>query len=143
MPNHLFSLSTDAGQEDHVSMAANVALKAYTILPRLAEVVAIELAFAYQAAAIRKYAPVIPSRAPKHNATMAGEIVEWVQIKEPAKRNLNEVGETVLELIGRYFPTVTEDRSMATQISKLAELVLDGQIVSAVEDKGDYFTDFG
>ena len=23
------------------------------------------------------------------------------------------------------------------------ELVLDGQIVSAVEDKGDYFTDFG
>ena len=32
---------------------------------------------------------------------------------------------------------------MATQISKLAELVLDGQIVSAVEDKGDYFTDFG
>jgi histidine ammonia-lyase len=49
-------------------MAANVALKAYTILPRLAEVVAIELAFAYQAAAIRKYAPVIPSRAPKDNA---------------------------------------------------------------------------
>jgi hypothetical protein len=32
---------------------------------------------------------------------------------------------------------------MAAQISKLAELVLDGQIVSAVEDKGDYFTDFG
>jgi len=38
---------------------------------------------------------------------------------------------------------LSEDRSMATQISKLAELVLDGQIVSAVEDKGDYFTDFG
>ena len=74
-------------------MAANVALKAYTILPRLAEVVAIELAFAYQAAAIRKYAPVIPSRAPKDNATRAGEIMEWVPIKEPAKRNLNEVGE--------------------------------------------------
>ena len=142
MPNHLFSLSTDAGQEDHVSMAANVALKAYTILPRLAEVVAIELAFAYQAAAIRKYAPVIPSRAPKYNAARAGEIVEWVQIKEPAKRNLNEVGETVLELIGRYFPTVTKDRSMAAQISKLAELVLDGQIVNTVEDKGDYFTNF-
>jgi hypothetical protein len=32
---------------------------------------------------------------------------------------------------------------MAAQISKLAELVIDGQIVSAVEDKGDYFTDFG
>jgi hypothetical protein len=31
---------------------------------------------------------------------------------------------------------------MAAQISKLAELVLEGQIVSAVEDKGDYFTDF-
>jgi len=68
--------------------------------------------------------------------------VEWVQIKEPTKRNLNEVGETVLEIIGRHFPIVTEDRSMAAQISKLADLVLDGQIVNAVEDKGDYFTNF-
>ena len=68
--------------------------------------------------------------------------MEWVPIKDPAKRNLNEVGETVLELIGQYFPTVTEDRPMAAQISKLAELVLEGQILSAVEDKGDYFTDF-
>jgi len=57
-------------------------------------------------------------------------------------RRRSGVGETVLELIGRYFPTVTGDRPMAAQISKLAELVLDGQIVSAVEDKGDYFTDF-
>jgi histidine ammonia-lyase len=142
MPNHLFSLSTDAGQEDHVSMAANVALKAYSILPRLAEVVAIELAFAHQAAAIRKQAPVIPSRAPKHDATKAGEVMEWVPIKEPEKRTLNEVGETVLELIGRYFPTVTEDRSMAAQISKLAASVLEGEVVSAVENKGDYFKDF-
>jgi histidine ammonia-lyase len=142
MPNHLFSLSTDAGQEDHVSMAANVALKAYSILPRLAEVVAIELAFAHQAAAIRKQAPVIPSRAPKHDATKAGEVMEWVPIKEPEKRTLNEVGETVLELIGRCFPTVTEDRSMAAQISKLAASVLEGEVISAVENKGDYFKDF-
>jgi hypothetical protein len=69
--------------------------------------------------------------------------MEWVEIKEPEKRSLNEVGETVLALIGRYFPTVTKDRPMAAQISKLAELVLEGQIVSAVENKGDYFTDFG
>ena len=142
MPNHLFSLSTDAGQEDHVSMAANVALKAYSILPRLAEVVAIELAFAHQAAAIRKQAPVIPSRAPKHDATKAGEVMDWVPIKEPEKRTLNEVGETVLELISRCFPTVTEDRSMAAQISKLAASVLEGEVVSAVENKGDYFKDF-
>jgi hypothetical protein len=68
--------------------------------------------------------------------------MDWVPIKEPEKRTLNEVGETVLELISRCFPTVTEDRNMAAHISKLAASVLEGEVVSTVENKGDYFKDF-
>ncbi|MCL4235664.1 MAG: aromatic amino acid lyase, partial [Deltaproteobacteria bacterium] len=41
MPTHLFSISTDAGQEDHVSMAANVAIRAFDAIPRLAEALAV------------------------------------------------------------------------------------------------------
>ncbi|MEQ1930333.1 MAG: aromatic amino acid ammonia-lyase [Parvularculaceae bacterium] len=54
MPSHLMSVSTDSGQEDHVSMAANVAIRAHDAALRLSEALAIELAYAAQAAAIRK-----------------------------------------------------------------------------------------
>ena len=54
MPSHLMSVSTDSGQEDHVSMAANVAIRAHDAAIRLSEALAIELAYAAQAAAIRK-----------------------------------------------------------------------------------------
>ena len=62
MPTHLFSLSTDAGQEDHVSMSAGLAVRVWETIPRLAEVLAIELAMASQAAAIRKTLDYIPSK---------------------------------------------------------------------------------
>lgn len=54
MPSHLMSVSTDSGQEDHVSMASNVAIRAHDAALRLSESLAIELAYAAQAAAIRK-----------------------------------------------------------------------------------------
>ena len=54
MPSHLMSISTDSGQEDHVSMASNVAMRSFEVADRLAEILAVELAFAAQAAAIRK-----------------------------------------------------------------------------------------
>lgn len=62
MPSHLFSLSTDAGQEDHVSMSATLAQRLWDVLPRVAEILAIELCFASQAAAIRKRSSTIPSK---------------------------------------------------------------------------------
>ncbi len=62
MPTHLFSLSTDAGQEDHVSMSAGLGIRVWETIPRLAEVLAIELAMGAQAAAIRKVTDHIPSK---------------------------------------------------------------------------------
>lgn len=62
MPIHLFSLSTDAGQEDHVSMSAGLAVRVWETVPRLADILAIELAMATQAASIRKTMDYIPSK---------------------------------------------------------------------------------
>lgn len=62
MPSHLFSISTDAGQEDHVSMSAALAARVWDTIPRLAEVLAIELAMGAQAASIREETDHIPSK---------------------------------------------------------------------------------
>ena len=142
MPNHLFSLSTNSGQEDHVSMAANVALKAYDVMPRLAEVVGIELAFASQAAAIRKALPAIPSKAPVHDVETGGSIKEWHPI--PAEhRRLSAAGERILDLVGSYFSLVEEDRSMASELSALGNAVLQGEVVREVDGMGGiYFENF-
>jgi histidine ammonia-lyase len=129
MPVHIFSLSTDAGQEDHVSMAANVVVRLHESLPRLAEVLAIELAFAAQAAAVRKEMRCIPSR-----------IHGWYALEENQTR-LNEVGEAVLSEIERNFPLVKVDRPLAENIDRLGQAVLDGRIVSSVEQNGFLFAE--
>ena len=126
MPSHLFSLSTDAGQEDHVSMAANVGLRLLDILPRLADALAIELAFALQASAIRKEMRVIPARP------------DSVRLGAAACR-LNPVSEAVLSEVGRHFHVVKEDRSLSAEIAALARAVLDGDIVRRATDAGMRF----
>jgi histidine ammonia-lyase len=129
MPSHLFSLSTDAGQEDHVSMAANVALRVMDTLPRLAETLAIELAFAAQAAAIRKEMDYIPSKSFGPDGETKKERYQW----SPEQRRLNQVGEAVLQKIYEVFPKVMSDRCMADQIQELAECVLQGNILRTAE----------
>ncbi|MCP4350032.1 MAG: aromatic amino acid lyase [Desulfobacterales bacterium] len=62
MPIHLFSLSTDAGQEDHVSMSAGLGARVWETIPRLADILAIELAMGTQAASVRKTMDYIPSK---------------------------------------------------------------------------------
>ncbi len=62
MPSHLFSIATDAGQEDPVSMAAGLAARLWDTLPRLADILAIELAFAAQAAESRQQAEAVPTK---------------------------------------------------------------------------------
>jgi histidine ammonia-lyase len=141
MPNHLFSLSTDSGQEDHASMAANVAIKAFQIMPRLAEIVAIELAFAAQAAAIRKQAPAIPSRAPKHDLEDPGAVKDWHKI-QPQYRMLSDACEKVLQVVENHFPAVKRDRNMSAEIASLSQAVLNGDIMSAAGNVADFFGDF-
>ncbi len=124
MPTHLFSISTDAGQEDHVSMAAGVAIRAYDAIPRLAEALAVELAFASQAAAIRRATPWLPSR----SRSASGEVKLARHEVPEADRRLCEAGEAVLREIETVFPTVTRDRSLSADLSALARRVEDGAI---------------
>ncbi|MDM8525671.1 aromatic amino acid ammonia-lyase [Desulfococcaceae bacterium HSG8] len=97
MPTHLFSLSTDAGQEDHVSMSAGLAVRVWETIPRLAEVLAIELAMCSQAAAIRKIHDHIPSK-----ITLSDEEVRETKsaresydaaLKKSLEKRLREKGE--------------------------------------------------
>jgi len=127
MPSHLYSLSTDAGQEDHVSMAANIASRAIDTMPRLAEVLALELAFAAQAAAIRKQMDHIPSKALDEK----GRAKRYKLL--PENRRLNQLGERVLKKIYEVFPPVKRDRYMADELQALARLVFDGEILRAAE----------
>ncbi len=105
MPSHLMSMSTDSGQEDHVSMAANVAMRAYEASELLARVLAIELAFAAQA--------------------------EYVHALEEARISLAARLAPSLKKIAKYFPPVEDDRELSWDIEALAERVLAGEIADA------------
>ena len=155
-PSHLFNISTDAGQEDHVSMGAPMALRLFAILPRLAEVLALELAFAAQAAAIRKELDHFPSRAelPHHAKELQDRLVEELRQAVSAEegravevelsirklypwraeeRLLSPAGEAVLARIAQVLPPVERDRTLAGEVAALAELVLRGEITAAAQ----------
>jgi histidine ammonia-lyase len=121
MPSHLFSLSTDAGQEDHVSMASNVAWRAYETMPRLAEALAIEFAFAVQASAIRQTAGVLPR---------LGEAPLPLSLEQ---RRLSPACEAVLAAIAPIFPPVVEDRPLAPELNAVAAFIFNGGAVEAAQ----------
>jgi histidine ammonia-lyase len=155
MPSHLFSLSTDAGQEDHVSMSATLGARVHDMLPRLGEILAIELGFAHQAAAVRRELDSIPSK--NHPIELTAEIraqldaatkgvtkalgqsrfVPQINLsftyELPAQeRSLSPVCERVLQVIGQHFPIVKTDRELSSGLSALSDAVRRGQIVAAV-----------
>jgi histidine ammonia-lyase len=107
MPSHLMSLSTDSGQEDHVSMAAGVAMRAHDAAERLARILAIEMAFASQAEHVRA---TNPEEKP-------------IALGARAQRALDNVRE--------IFPLVGEDRELSSDIERLAEKVLFGEVAKA------------
>ncbi len=110
-PSHLMSLSTDSGQEDHVSMAANVAMRAYEAAERLAELFAIELAFAAQAERVRQR--------------------EMGQPHALKPATLGKATQAALEAVDAAFPPVDGDRELSWDMMQLAEKVLSGEIVKA------------
>lgn len=159
MPSHLFSLSTDAGQEDHVSMSATLGMRVHDMLPRLSEILAIELAFAHQAAEIRKQLPTIPSKlkAAKISDAVLTKIkqieenlaqelksqtsttrfipkldVSFTYSLTPKDRNLSPVSESALAAISPYFPKVEGDRELSTQLRNLSIAVSSGEIINAI-----------
>jgi histidine ammonia-lyase len=157
MPSHLFSLSTDAGQEDHVSMSATLGLRVLETLPRLAEVLAIELAFGAQAAAIRKQQATIPSKQFAAAVTgsrvvtdAASQLEKAVSAKikgkrfvpsvkvaleyklSPQERRLSPPCEQLVAAVQKRFPIVKQDRELSEQLRALATEVYEGQILRAI-----------
>lgn len=147
MPNHLFSISTNTGQEDHVSMGTGLAVKLLKTLPRLADLLAIEMAYIAQAAAIRKELSYIPSSVPlydeiqkklvgiENELRVDGKPFEFhIQIKEqypinPEERFLNPCCETVLDSVYRIFPPVRKDRVFSDELKELSRFISGGKIV--------------
>lgn len=111
-PSHLFSISTDSGQEDHVSMAANVAMRAFEASERLAELMAIEFAFASQAEHVRGL-----------EAGAHADALRPVSLGNRTQAALREVAKT--------FPLVEADRELTWDMMNLAAKVLSGDIAKA------------
>jgi histidine ammonia-lyase len=96
------SISTSAGQEDHVSMGATSARKAGTIIANTQVVIAIECLAAAQGLDLR--APLEPS--PATGAARA--------------------------LVRSVSPGLEEDRSLADDINAVTGLIRDGSLVAAI-----------
>jgi len=147
MPTHLFSIPTDAGQEDHVSMSAGLAVRLWQTLPRTAEVLAIELAYGAQAAAIRREMPTIPSKIhisqnliakeqaklrPKLDSVLGSDFELQIDLRKNYKiprnqRGLSPACERYLRQINSVFKPVSTDRSLSKELAALSELVLAGR----------------
>jgi histidine ammonia-lyase len=149
-PSHLFSISTNAGQEDHVSMSAGLGVRILEMIPRVAELIAIELAYATQAAAIRRHTKLIPSKHhPEAQADVdkaVGKLVKLVRNRVDIPRirpqieiklgvevtdeetRLSPVCEAVLDFLATLFPPVTEDRSLSAELQAIAEALLSGEL---------------
>lgn len=151
MPSHLFNISTNSGQEDHVSMGTTLAVRLYRTLPEAASVLAVELAYILQAVAVRKRLDAIPTEV---------DLPEWVEaeladLKERMngsgrdvrfdaavirehplsdhQKTLSPVSETVMDDIKEkgLFPTVESDRYLADDLRRLAEHILTGGVTDS------------
>ena len=100
------SIPTSAGQEDHVSMGATSARKARTILANTEHVIAVEALAAAQGLDLRS--PLQPARA-----------------TDAARISVRKVSSYL-----------DDDRTLADDISDVAELVRAGGLVTAVADSG-------
>lgn len=126
MPSHLMSLSTDSGQEDHVSMGANVAIRAYEASARLADIFAIELAFASQAEHVRTDQRKAKG-ASKRNEDEAGKAFPAAQTSIA----LGKVLDKALNEVRKTFPVLQSDQELSWKMMQLAEKVLSGEIAKA------------
>ncbi|MBU2512658.1 aromatic amino acid ammonia-lyase [bacterium] len=156
MPSHLFNISTNTGQEDHVSMGAGLAIRILKALPKMSYILAIELAYISQAAAIRRKLDFIPSKVPvskevkDHFEDIKKEFRKKtnpfsldIQVKEKypvakANRRLNKVGECILKEVFRIFPTVKEDCILSDKLGSLANLISNGNVVRTASEFIDF-----
>jgi histidine ammonia-lyase len=147
MPSHLMSISTDSGQEDHVSMAANVAMRAFEASARLAEVLAIELAYASQALLVRARNDGLVTRVLDPNlggttpapsqavfggrARSVGFEKTWRMSMSAAELAPAHLTVPAIAAIRESFAPVEGDRELSWDFMRLAEKVLSGEIAAA------------
>jgi histidine ammonia-lyase len=103
-PASVDSLPTSAMQEDHVSMAWSAARKLRTVVANLGRILAVELLAAAQAIELR--APLAPA---------------------PASR-------AVIDRVREDVPAYDEDRHLAPELARAAELVASGTVLRAAEE---------
>jgi histidine ammonia-lyase len=160
MPSHLFNISTNTGQEDHVSMGSGLAVRILKALPKLSYILAIEMAYISQAAAIRKHLNYIPSKVPvpksirrrfqkieKNLDEIYRPFSLDIQVKEKyavdsSLRQLNPMGERILSEVAEIFPIVKKDRVMSDQLQKLADLISNGKVVELASSFVDFSETF-
>lgn len=157
MPSHLMTISTCAGQEDHVSMSAGLAVRIWETIPKLAAALAIELGFGAQAAAVRKETDLLPfslelseeqQRSISKNKSELLKVIKEVINNDqaepeihfrfkhnmpPENRMLSSVCEEVLNFVAEIFPVVKEDRELSRELKLLTSKVKDGSILKIVE----------
>jgi len=104
-PDSVDSIPTSANQEDHVSMGANAALHARTILENVRSVLAIELLTAAQAVDLRPYGP---------ESLGQGTRVAYQRVREKAA-------------------VLVHDRPLSPDMGALSDLIQSGALLQSLE----------
>jgi histidine ammonia-lyase len=105
-PDSVDSIPTSANQEDHVSMGANGARHLWEILDNVANVIAIEFLCAAQA----------------------------IDLRDDGPRRLGEGARIAHGIIRRMVQFYDKDKEMTPDISALAELIEQEEIITAVDE---------
>ncbi len=153
MPSHLFNISTNSGQEDHVSMGTGLAVRLMKTMPKASHILSIELAYILQAVAIRKKLDTIPTETelPKWvtdelvdlkgrmNGHGKGVIFDANVIREhplsDEEKTLSPACETLFATITekKLFPIVEHDRYLSEDIAGLAKFLSNGGVTDIIE----------
>ncbi|HEY9793182.1 MAG TPA: histidine ammonia-lyase [Candidatus Obscuribacterales bacterium] len=115
-PASVDSIPTSANQEDHVSMGATAGRKASAILANVRHVLAIELLCASQGLDFRMHDDTVRSGGCEHSRLLPGPGVL-----------------AAYETVRKHIPFLEYDRELHLDISKAAELVSSGAVLTAVE----------
>ncbi|MCJ2163342.1 MULTISPECIES: aromatic amino acid ammonia-lyase [unclassified Pseudodesulfovibrio] len=152
MPSHLFNISTNSGQEDHVSMGTGLAVRLLKAIPKASHIMGIELAYIIQAIAIRKRLDTIPTEVDlpqwvdkelgalksRMNGQGDGVIFDACVIREhpltEAEKTFSPACEALYRTVRErdLFPIVEKDRFMADEVSGLSGFILSGELIEAV-----------
>lgn len=155
MPNHLFNIPTNSGQEDHVSMGTGLAVRLLKAIPKTSHIMAIELAYIVQAIAIRKRLDTIPTEVDlpdwvnselgdlktRMNGHGEGVVFDTCVIREhplsEGEKTFSPASEALYRAVQekRLFPIVEEDRFMADDVSGLSDFIKNGEMLESIADQ--------